>query len=61
MFVLVMEEVSKMVRREGVWEMFNADELFLPGESKQEVDEMFVWWKEAMERRGLKVNIGRQS
>ena len=58
LFVIVVEEVSKMVRRGGAWEMLYADNL-VTGESKQEVEQMFVWWEEAMERRGLKVNMGK--
>ena len=59
LFVLVMEEVSKQVRRGGVWEMLYADDLVLTGESRGEVEEMFGRWKEAMELRGLKVNIAK--
>ena len=58
MFVrTVMEEVSNMVRRGGVWEMLYANDFVLTGESKQEVEQMFVRWKETMERRDLKVNM----
>ena len=59
LFVLVLEEVSKLVRRGGVWEMLYADDLVLTGESKQEVEQMFIRWKEVMELRGLKVNIAK--
>ena len=48
-FVLVMEEVSKQVRTEDVWEILYADDLVLTGESREEVDEMFGHWKEAIE------------
>ena len=37
-------------------EMLYADELVLTGERRQEVEEMFARWKEAMEMRGLIVN-----
>ena len=59
LFVIVMEEVSKQVRRGGVWEMLYANDLVLTAESREEVEEMFRRWKEAMELRGLKVNVAK--
>ena len=37
-----------MVRRGEMWEMLYADNLILTGEIKQDVEQMFVRWKEAM-------------
>ena len=34
-----------------------ADYLVLTAESKEEVTDMFNWWKEGMEQRGLKINM----
>ena len=59
LFVLIVEEVSKQVRRGGVWEMLYADDLVLTAESKPEVEAMFIQWKDAMELRGLKVNMAK--
>ena len=42
-----------------MWEMLYADNLILTGEIKQDVEQMFVRWKEAMERRGLNANMGK--
>ena len=39
--------------------MLYADNLVLTGESKQEVEQLFVRWKKAMEQRGLKVIMGK--
>ena len=43
LFVLVLDEVSKQVRSGG------AHDLVRTGESRQEVEEKFVWGKKAME------------
>ena len=59
LFVLILEEVSRDIRKGGVGEMLYADDLVLTADSRQEVEGMMVQWKEAMERRGLKVNIGK--
>ena len=39
--------------------MLYADDIVLTGESKQQVELMFVRLKEAIERRGLKVKMGK--
>ena len=39
--------------------MLYADGLVPTGESRQEVDELFVRWNEKLEIGGLKVNIGK--
>ena len=59
LIVLFMKEVSKEVRRGGVWEMLYSDDLVLTRESREEVEEMFSRWKEAMELGGLKVNVAK--
>ena len=59
LFVLILEEVSRDIRKGGVGEMLYADDLVLTADSRQEVEGMMVQWKEAMERRGQKVNIGK--
>ena len=55
LFVLALEEVSKQVRIDGVWEMLYKDELVLTGDIRQEVEEMVVQWKETMEIKYLRV------
>ena len=54
-----MEEVSKECRRGAPWEMLFADDLVLTAESEDEVKDMFLNWRIALERRGLKVNLGK--
>ena len=57
LFILVMEEVTKECRTGDPWELLYADDLALTGETKDEVTSMFMRWKEAMESKGLKVNM----
>ncbi len=59
LFIVVMEEATKDCRRGDPWELLYADDLVLTAESKNEVEEMFREWKRTIERRGLKVNIGK--
>ena len=40
--------------------MFYADDLVLTRESREEVEDMFAQWKEAMEIRGVSMNMGKR-
>ena len=46
-------------RKGTPWELLYADDLVLTAESEEEVKEMFNRWKVGMERRGLKINLGK--
>jgi len=59
LFILVLEVATKECRTGDPWELLYADDLVLTGETKEEVTNMFLRWKEAMECRGLKVNLGK--
>ena len=57
LFNLVMEEATKSCRKGCPWELLYADDLVLMTENREEVQRMFSAWREAMERRGLKINL----
>lgn len=59
LFITVMEEATKECRRGGPWELLYADDLVITAESKEEMKERFEIWREGMERRGLKINLGK--
>ena len=59
LFNLVMEEATKSCRVEDPWELLYADDLVLTAESREEVVQMFRRWKEALELRGMKVNLSK--
>ena len=59
LFNLVLEETTKSCRKGCPWELLYADDLVLMAESREEVLSMFEKWREALEKRGLKVNLGK--
>ena len=59
LFVVVMEEATKECRTGDPWELLYADDLVLTAEAKEEVERRFIDWRQAMERRGLKVNMAK--
>jgi len=59
LFIAILDEVSKECRIGDPWELLYADDLVLTAETKERVVGMFGEWKEAMLRRGLKVNIDK--
>ena len=59
LFNLVMEEATKECRRGLPWDILYADDLVLTAESMDELVLQFGRWKDALETRGLKVNISK--
>ncbi len=57
LFIVVMQEVTKEERGEGLMELLYADDLVLMAETEEEVMDRFSAWKRRMERRGMKVNM----
>jgi hypothetical protein len=59
LFILVLEEATKLCRRGDPWDLLYADDLVLTAETREEVEVMFSDWKHEMERRGLKINMDK--
>ena len=59
LFIIVMQAVTKHVSTGLPWELLYADDLVIMAESEEELKEKLVAWKGAMEKKGLKVNIGK--
>ena len=57
LFVAVMEVVTRRVKEGLPWELLYADDLVLVVQSKEELREKVLRWKECMELKGLKINI----
>ena len=59
LFVIVMEALSNDFKAGLPYELLYADDLVLMAESIQELETMYTAWKEGMEKKGLRVNIGK--
>ena len=59
LFIIVLEALLKKFRIGLPWELFYADNLALLAESEEELLEMIRKWKDGMEQKGLKVNMGK--
>jgi hypothetical protein len=59
LFIIVQEAVSKKFRNGLLWELFHANDLALLAESEEELLEMIRQWKDCMEQKGFKVNMGK--
>ena len=59
LFIIVLEAISKDFREGLPWELLYADDLAVIAESEEELLEKIERWKDGMERKGLKVNIGK--
>jgi Reverse transcriptase (RNA-dependent DNA polymerase) len=59
LFNIVLEALSNEFRAGLPWELLYADDLALMAETKEELLEKLERWKNGMERKGLRVNIGK--
>ena len=59
LFILVMDEATKECRGDEMWELLYADDLVLTAETKEEAEQKFLDWRQAMARRGMKVNVAK--
>ena len=59
LFNIVLDEIAKVVNKEELMELLYADDLVLIGRTLDEVKVKFSKWKEALEQKGLKVNLSK--
>ena len=58
-FAIVVDVVTESVRNGLMSELLYADDLVLMSETMEGLREKFWKWKEALESKGLKVNLGK--
>jgi len=59
LFVIVMEAVTRETRRGLPWELLYADDLVLMADSMDELSSKIKKWKDYLEKKGMKVNVGK--
>ena len=59
LFIIVMEALSREFRTGCPWELLYADDLVLVAESVEELTRKFSLWKQGLEGKGLRVNLGK--
>ena len=59
LFIIVLEALSREFRSGVPWEDLYADDLVIIAESFEECVRRLLTWKEAMEKKGLRVNAGK--
>ena len=59
LFIIVLEALSRDFRVGVPWELFFADDLVIIAKSLEECIDRVKAWKEAMESKGLRVNMGK--
>ena len=59
LFIIVLEALSREFHSEVPWEDLYTDDLIFITESPEECVRRLLTWKEAMEKKGLRVNAGK--
>ena len=57
LFIIVLEALSREFRAGVPWEDLYADDLVIIADSQEECVRRLLIWKEAMEKKGLRVNV----
>ena len=60
LFIIVLEALSREFHSGVPWEDLYADDLVIIVESLEECARRLLTWKEAMEKKGLRVNLGKK-
>ena len=56
LFAIIMDKLTEDIRTEAPWDMMFADDIVLCRENKRDVEEALEIWRDALEKRGLKVS-----
>ena len=59
LFVIVLEALSSEFRTGTPWELLYADDLVIVAETENDLRRKLAVWKEKLEKKGLRVNIGK--
>ena len=59
LFIIVLEALSRVFRTGCPWELLYADDLMISAESMEELLMKVQTWKTEMEKKGLRVNMGK--
>src|SRR5580692_7881336 len=59
LFTMVLEALSRVFREGLPWELLYADDLALMADSEEKLLEKLKRWKQGLEDKGLRVNIGK--
>ena len=59
LFIIVMEALSQEFRTGCPWELLYADDLVIVADSLEELKARLKLWKNGLEQKGLKVNVGK--
>ena len=59
LFIIVLEALSREFRTGCPWELLYADDLMISAESMEELLVKVQTWKTEMEKKGLRVNMGK--
>ena len=59
LFIIVLEALSREFRTGCPWELLYADDLMISAESMEELLVKLKTWKTEMEKKGLRVNMGK--
>ena len=56
LFAVIMDRLTDKVRKESPWTMLLGDDIVICKETREEVEQRLECWKQALERRGIKVS-----
>ena len=55
LFAVIMDKLTKSIRKDAPWDMLFADDIVLSRQNHRELENDLEIWRNALDRRGLKV------
>ena len=56
LFAIIIDRLMKDIRKDALWDMLFADDIVLSRQNHRKLEEDLEIWRNALERRGLKVS-----
>ena len=56
LFAIIMDSLTENCRKGAPWQMMFADDVVLCARDKQELEEDLERWRDALEKRGMKIS-----
>ena len=59
LFAIIIDRLTGDIRKDAPWDMLFADDIVLSRQNHRELEEDLEVWRNALERRGLKVSLSK--
>ena len=59
LFTIIMDKLTEDTRKDATWDMLFADDIVISGNNHREIEDDLEIWRNAQEKRSLKVGLSK--